>query len=347
MGEKINFPSKLEEKLSIFDRIRKLMKRTSIAVDKKGNVSYISYPPRNGFSDKQKKNIETLEVNDVLILGDDRDESLLELENLKTLVLGRGVIAVAEGAIPTTGLEELVVSDQAKQIPVGSISRTSIKRVRGNGFNVSTTSKNTVTDIYFDQDERLNFIESASFTFKEIEDMGNDGLDSVLESEAAARSLSKQILTSSSKDANEKSIYVYSETLGRERIYSVHALVDTYPMPSNRGEKIDDDKLIGIYITGKEEADISSLTQYPNLRQIVVGKDVRRVIGAPDLAENGVIDDDKIAQRTQKAFNGKEQLITVLSGDATVLKTTPIVTPQYVQPEKTVQKQVEKEELEA
>ena len=97
MSEKINFPTKLEEKLSFFDRLRKLMRRTSVTVDANGKVSYISYPPRNGFSDKQKKSIETIEVNDVLILGDDRDRSLLELENLKTLVLGRGVIAVAEG----------------------------------------------------------------------------------------------------------------------------------------------------------------------------------------------------------------------------------------------------------
>ena len=54
MSEKINFPTKLEEKLSFFDRLRKLMKRTSVTVDSNGKVSYISYPPRNGFSDKQK-----------------------------------------------------------------------------------------------------------------------------------------------------------------------------------------------------------------------------------------------------------------------------------------------------
>ena len=327
MSEKINFPTKLEEKLSFFDRLRKLIKRTSVTVDSNGKVSYISYPPRNGFSDKQKKNIETIEVNDILILGDDRDRSLLELENLKTLVLGRGVIAVAEGAVPTTGLEELVVSDQAKQIPIGAISRTSIKRVRGNGFDISTNSKNTQTDIFFDQDERLHFLESAHFSLGQLDYMDGRGIDSVLEAEAAARSLSKQILRSSSKNENENSIYVYSETLGRDKVYSVHAVVDTYPMPSNRVEKIDDENLIGIYITGKEEVDLASLAQYPNLRQIVIGKDVRRVIGTPDLEESGVIDEDKIPQRTQKARNGKEQLVTIMGENTSILGTvaqTPV-----------------------
>lgn len=341
MSEKINFPTKLEEKLSFFDKLRKLMKRTSVAVDSKGKVSYISYPPRNGFSDKQKKSIETLEVNDVLILGDDRDRSLLELENLKTLVLGRGVIAVAEGAVPTTGLEELVVSDQAKQIPVGAISRTSIKRVRGNGFDISTTSKNTQTDIFFDQDERIHFLESASFSLGQLDHMDGSGMDSVLEAEAAARSLSKQILKSSSQRENENSIYVYSETLGRDRVYSVHAIADTFPIPANRAEKIDDDKLIGIYITGKEEVDLDSLTQYPNLRQIVVGKDVKRVNGTPDLKENGIIE-DKVPQRTQMSKNGKEQVVTIMSDETLVLGRVPQTPVAPVQDRTTVKEQEDK-----
>lgn len=322
MSEKIDFPTKLEEKLSFFDKLRKLMKRTSVAVDSSGKVNYISYPPRNGFSNKQKKNIETLEVNDVLILGDDRDRSLLELENLKTLVLGRGVIAVAEGAVPTIGLEELVISDQAKQIPVGSISRTSIKRVRGNGFDISTTSKNTKTDIFFDQDERIHFLESASFSLGQLDYMDGRGVDSVLEAEAAACSLSKQILKSSSQRENKNTIYIYSETLGRDRVYSVHAIADTFPMPTNRIEKIDDDKLIGIYITGKEEVDLDSLTQYQNLRQIVIGKDVRRVLGTQSLKENGIIE-DKVPQRTQTAKNGKEQAVNIMSNETIVLGRIP------------------------
>ena len=236
--------------------------------------------------------------------------------------MGRGVIAVAEGAVPTSGLEELVVSDQAKQIPVGAISRTSIKRVRGNGFDISTTSKNTQTDIFFDQDERIHFLESAAFSLGQLDNMDGRGVDSVLEAEAAARSLSKQILKSSSQNENANSIYVYSETLGRDRVYSVHAVADTFPMPSNRGEKIDDDKLIGIYITGKEDVDLNSLTHYPNLRQIVVGKDVKRVSGTPDLKENGVIEDN-IPQRTQMSKNGKEQIVNIMSDETIVLGRVP------------------------
>lgn len=316
MSEKINFPTKLEEKLSFFDKLRKMIKKTSIAIDSKGKLSYISYPPRKGFTNKQKKEIETLEVNDISILGDGRDRALLELEGLKTLVLGRGIIAVTEGAIPTTGLEELVVSDQARQIPIGAISRSSIKRVRGTGFDISTTSKNTVTDIFWDQDERLHFLESAVLPLVQFND--ENGKNELLESKMAIHSLSKQILKSSSKGKNENSIYVYSETLGNERVCSVHAIADVFPMPNSRVYKIDDEKLIGIYITGTEEIDLSALTQYSNLKQIVVGKDVKRVICTSDLNEtNNIV--DKIPQRIQKSQNGNEQIVTIMSDNTTVL----------------------------
>ena len=317
MSEKINFPTKLEEKLSFFDKLRKLIKKTSIAVDSKGKISYISYPPRNGFSDKQKKSIETLEVNDVLILGDDRDRSLLELENLKTLVLGRGVIAVAEGAVPTTGLEELVISDQARQIPMGAISRTSIKRVRGNGFDIST-DRNAPTNIFFDADERIHFMQGERLSLGQLDMMDGKGIDVAKESEDNMYFLAESLIKSSSKNKNANSIFVYSDTIGSERASSIHAIADTFPMPSGRSEKIEDEKLIGIFITGVEEVDLATLSQYPNLKHITVGNDVRRVATTQDL-EDRSHESNKVLQKVQKNVDGKEQVITLMSDKTTMM----------------------------
>ena len=337
MSEKINFPTKLEEKLSFFDRLRKLMKRTSVTVDSNGKVSYISYPPRNVYSDKQKKSIETIEVNDILILGDDRDRSLLELENLKTLVLGRGVIAVAEGAIPTKGLEELVISDQARQIPMGAISGTSIKRVRGNGFDIST-DREALTNIFFDSDERLHFMQGSRLSLGQLDWMDGHGKNAAEESEKNMHYLAESLIRNSSKNTNANSIFVYSETLGSERASSIHAIVDTFPMPSGRNEKIDDDKLIGIFVTGVEEVDLTTLSQYPNLKYITIGKDVRRVTTTPDFEEKVV--DGKVTQRTQKNVNGKEQLVTVMSD------TTNMMMPMLKTPIPQVQEKVKVPEKE-
>lgn len=339
MSEKINFPTKLEEKLSFFDRLRKLMKRTSVTVDSNGKVNYISYPPRNGFSDKQKKNIETIEVNDVLILGDDRDRSLLELENLKTLVLGRGIIGVAEGAVPTTGLEELVVSDQARQIPLGAISRSSIRRVRGNGFDISTDAK-APTNIFFDLDERIHFMQGERLSLGQLDWMDGQGKDAAKESEDTMYYLAESLINKSSQNKNDNSIFIYSETLGSERASSIHAVADTFPMPSGRDEKIDDDKLIGIFVTGVDEVDLGSLAQYPNLKHITIGKDVRRVTATPELQDRNV-EDDKLAQKMQKNINGKEQIITMMS-NSTVMMMPMLKTPVVSVQEKT--KEAVKEE---
>ena len=339
MSEKINFPTKLEEKLSFFDRLRKLMKRTSVTVDSNGKVSYISYPPRNGFSEKQKKSIETIEVNDVLILGDDRDRSLLELENLKTLVLGRGIIGVAEGAVPTTGLQELVISDQAKQIPLGAISRSSIRRVRGNGFDISTDAKSP-TNIFFDLDERIHFMQGERLSLGQLDWIDGNGKSAAKESEETMHFFAESLIKNSSQNKNDNTIYVYSETLGSERASSIHAVADTFPMPNGRDEKIDDDKLIGIFLTGVEEVDLASLAQYPNLKHITIGKDVRRVTATPDLQEKGIVN-EKMLQKVQKSISGNEQIITIMS-DSTTMMMPMLKTPIIPVQEKT--KIVEKEE---
>lgn len=322
MSEKINFPTKLEEKLSFFDRLRKLMKKTSVTVDSNGKVSYISYPPRNGFSDKQKENIETIEVNDILILGDNRDRSLLELKKLKTLVLGRGIVGVTDGAIPNTGLEELVLSDQARQIPEGIIYNSSIKRVRGNEFDISTDAK-ALTSIYFDIDGRLHFKQSETLSLAQCDELEKRGKSPAKESENYMYSLAERLIKNSSQNSNANSIFVYSEDIGRERKSSIHAVVDKYPIPSGRSEKIDDDKLIGIYITGVEEVDLANLLHYPNLKYITVGKDVRRVTTTQDFSEKGI--DSKSIQRTQKNTAGKEQFVTMMS------ETTNMMMPLFKQ----------------
>ena len=56
-----------------------------------------------------------------------------------------------------------------------------------------------------------------------------------------------------------------------------------------------------------EEVDLSTLSQYPNLKYITVGKDVKRVTTTPEFEEKSV--DDKTVQRTQKNVNGKETLM--------------------------------------
>ena len=144
-----------------------------------------------------------------------------------------------------------------------------------------------------------------------------------------------------SQRENKNSIYVYSETLGRDRVYSVHAIADTFPMPSNRGEKIDDDKLIGIFITGKEEIDLDSLAQYPNLRQIVVGKDVKRVNTATELKETGIIENE-VPERIQIAKNGKEQIVTIMSKETALLSRIPQTPIAPVQEKSKVQEIEEK-----
>ena len=220
-----------------------------------------------------------------------------------------------------------------------AISRSSIRRVKGNGFDISTDAK-APTNIFFDLDERIHFMQGERLSLGQLDWMDGQGKDAAKESEDAMYYLAESLINKSSQNKNDNSIFIYSETLGSERASSIHAVADTFPMPSGRDEKIDDDKLIGLFVTGVDEVDLGSLAQYPNLKHITIGKDVRRVTATPELQDRNV-EDDKLAQKMQKNINGKEQIITMMS-NSTVMMMPMLKTPVVSVQEKT--KEAVKEE---
>lgn len=267
-----NIPTKVEEKFSFMNLIRKLLNRTNKIKDVKGKVKYISYPPKRGFSNKQKREIKELEINDVLIVGENREVSLKELSNLKKLSLGNGVIAVTEGSIPNTGLEILELSETVKQIPPNAIIDSSIKIVQGKDFAIATNSDNVTSDIYMDTDERLHFIETKEFSISAINNTEN-GEES--KQETIAEKAVKELLEATSSFENKQTLYVFDEGKLGTRRYQIHAVLDKFPMPENRSKSFADDKLIGILINGVEEIDLEELSKYQNLQEIYINKNIK------------------------------------------------------------------------
>lgn len=267
-----NIPTKVEEKFSFMNLIRKLLNRTNKIKDVKGKVKYISYPPKRGFSNKQKREIKELEINDVLIVGENREVSLKELSNLKKLSLGNGVIAVTEGSIPNTGLEILELSETVKQIPPNAIIDSSIKIVQGKDFAIATNSDNVTSDIYMDTDERLHFIETKEVSISAISNTEN-GEES--KQETIAEKAVKELLEATSSFENKQTLYVFDEGKLGTRRHQIHAVLDKFPMPENRSKSFADEKLIGILINGVEEIDLEELSKYQNLQEIYINKNIK------------------------------------------------------------------------
>ncbi len=274
-----NIPTKVEEKFSFINLIRKLLNKTSKSKDIKGRIKYISYPPKKGFSNKQKREIEELEINDVSIVGENRDISLNDLSCLKKLSLGKGVIAVTEGSIPNF-IEILELSETVKQIPPNAIVDSLIKRVQGRDFCIATNSDKTISDIYMDTDERLHFIETKLLSISALDSAENEVEQS---QENIAENGVKEILEASSKFENKQTLYVYDEGKLGTRRYRIHAVLDEFPIPENRSKSFSDDKLIGILINGAEEVDLEELSRYQNLQEIYINKSIRVTGGLEDI----------------------------------------------------------------
>lgn len=302
--EKIQFPSKVNKQPSFMERIMKMLNRTSQVIDSNGKVTHITYPLKKDFSKKQKESTETLVINDVTIFGEVRDYRFLNLPNLKKLVLGEGVLGVALDALYGAKFEELELSEDVTMIPEGAIRDSKIKRITSPKFDISTDAGKVTTDIYIDEDDRLHFIENAKYSMGQEEYKLRRREIMSEETRAAALSLAKKILFSTSKRDNKKSVFVYAPRLGSEIDYSVHAILDDFPMPETSMKRIPDEGLIGILVNGVEELDLEDLKQYPNLTRIVVGKDVKRVIKAKDTDETTRLDPDK--KKVKLVEDGKQ-----------------------------------------
>ena len=62
---------------------RKLFKRNCTFTDYSGKIGYLAYPPRNGYSDKQKQEIRGLEITGVETI-DDKSTPLDDLRHLNS-----------------------------------------------------------------------------------------------------------------------------------------------------------------------------------------------------------------------------------------------------------------------
>lgn len=305
-------PMQREEKVSFFDAIRRMLKRTTVITDKNGNSKYIAYPVKRSFSAKQKEAITRIEINDIDILNVDEERTLFQLDGLETIALGRDVLGVAYDAIPKH-VKRLELGPDVRQIPEGAIKDSKIKTITGDGIYISTTSKSTKSDVYFDQDGRLHFEENANFSLHQVDNNVRGGREAVAATEAAARVLARQLLDATGTTDTKENVYIYAEDLGRESKYSIHAIVDEFPITQDKIEAIPDEKLIGLFVNSTPELDLATLTKYPNLKNIVVGKSVTKVSKSGSTDKTKVVDERGIAVWNQRTENGVEQSIKFLS----------------------------------
>lgn len=329
MGESNSaLPNKIDEKESLLDKIRKAFNRTTRYVDSQGKIGYISYPPKKGFSDKQKNEIRELEINGVEILGTEKDLSLRDLKKLKVLTLGQGTKAISSNVIPRS-VETLIIPEGLTQIPEGAIYDSSIKSLIAPNFGIATTSPRH-TNIFFDEFGRLNFTQDEYYSKGQVDYFNTRKnhspknphvLSASQEASAARNHITRQLLEATSHTNNSQSLYVFRKTLDSESDFSIQAVMDTFPMPEDRSLGFDDKLLIGILVNGKDELDLRSLEKYENLKNVFVGKDVKRVVGFEDEPEKiNAFDKNTPTKYKRQSPSGKDQVVVMLSSETVAMK---------------------------
>ena len=322
-------------KPNFFEEIsKKLFKKNCTFTDYAGRIGYLLYPPRHGFSDKQKQEIRSLEITGVETI-DDKSTPLDDLRHLKyldRLVLGEGVRGISRNAIPTS-VDEVILSDSVKNIPEGFVLNGCYKKVTGPDFFINAEFSQYNNSFFLDEFGRINFTRASRLSLGQIDHLERHGRNVEKEAESARTNATASILHHSSKGKKSKTIYVYKSTKSTTDA-SIHVVVDEYPMPEkHRTERLSDDKLIGILINGKEEIDLEDLSQYPELETIIVGKDVKRVRSIRDDINSGETDRHGNKVFAEETIGGKKQTVTLLSPETIPLTRmdTPVSSPSQNQ----------------
>ena len=289
-----------KEKISLREKIRKFLNRTSSYFDKKGRICYISYPPKKGFSKKQQEQIDELEINDVSNIGPEEKSALCQLSKLKKLILGKNVESVSIGGrFPT--IQTLVLSNDIKEIPKGAMDTIHSKKIIGKDFGIYLVD--SADSIFIDEVGRINVC-------------GRDDISKV--NINPERGVAYKVLEKSSKLSNPKNIYVYGCNGDTNGVYEVQIVIDDFPMSKENAEKIPDNKLIGILINGCQEVHLEELVQYPNLRQVFIGKSVERIRGTWNEKKRnwGMFHD---SDKRAKYLDEYRYCLNVLSKDTTII----------------------------
>ena len=77
-------------------------------------------------------------------------------------------------------------------------------------------------------------------------------------------------------------MFIYSESSGIDLSYSINVLLDHYPLSALRMCNESDENLISLYISGVDEIDLENLSKYPNLRNVIIASNVKRIYGKLD-----------------------------------------------------------------
>ncbi len=171
--------------------------------------------------------------------------------------------------------------------------------------------------------------------------MGQDGHYTQENRRNFTLGLAEGLLESSTAKENERSIYIYDPQILLEdsNRRSIHAVSDSYPMSKNAVNELKDEELVALFLTGAEEVDLADFAKYPNLRKVIIGKDIKTVRGGDEFQKSKSKDSQNRDAYAVTTSNGKRQEIVLLSNE-TKAANSLIKTPTV--PEKTVEREIGK-----
>jgi len=271
MNKKNALPT--EYKKSFAEKLRTFFGRTSLYTYVLSKPKYMAFPPKRGFSKKEYDYLSSLYIHTPIT--ENVGISSNQFKVLSSIRISDSVSSISDHTFESLTLEDLIIDSEETYFSKKSFDQTDVKRLRyeNNKFSLGDNPY-LLSGILKDEDHRLNF--TIHGRFSSVQELTDITILERIQDNLVFSLIENSIIDESN------SMFIYSEKSGRELSYSINILLDHYPLSDLRMYNEPDENLIALYVSGVDEIDLENLSKYPNLRNVYVASNVKRVYGKLD-----------------------------------------------------------------
>lgn len=314
---------------SFADFLKYHFKKSIEIKDSKDKSKYISLAKLNKMKSDE---IRKIAYNEPGVINSDSDLNISRFNQLQELILGNKVTGIT--APLSQFLESFTFENTEFTLPKNVLTSHSLKTITTPTYSISIPPINSASqdNYYIDENNNLNIEKSGSVSLGQSDHFAARGVPLASVSKSNLAYLANKLLDNSRETNPNNPVAVYSDTIGSETNYGIHAVVNSSGKPFEHTKELSPENLVALQLTGNK-IDLSNYDtkRFPNLSHIVISPKSIGVILSKDFIHH-VKDLDNTDTYVRSSNSGT----LIISPSTKILQPTP---DKEEQTEETISKQ--------
>lgn len=253
---------------SFADFLRYHFKKSVEIKDSKDRIKAVSLAKLNKMKDNE---IKTIAYNEPGVITSDSDIDISRFSSLEELILGNKVTGITTRLSPT--LKAFTFESSEFVLPKDVLTSHSLKTITTPTYSVSIPPINGSgkDSYYLDKNNNLNIEKSGHISLGQSDHFASRGIPLASVTKSNLAYLANKLLDNSKETNPNNPVAVYSDTIGSETNYGIHAVVNSSGKPFEHTDELSPENLVALQLTGNK-IDLSNYdtNKFPNLSHIVI-----------------------------------------------------------------------------